>query len=597
MRLHLGPIIIVLSCVLPNLAFGNSCHEFYNVPNAYRSIYNLPFDHSQISRSIWKIAIPAPTKENANRINLATFFFISSQGHFITNMHTFEGQIKALVEKGLVDLSQGYNLEKGEIQVRFRQPVIIHNQELKKTIEVTDLFFNVIPKVKNEFKFGQPPESDFIIGRIDQTIDSWIPLRSGQLAGDEKFYSMGYPYSDARVERSTSGADGRFKVSSGKIIKKIFTSLTTRDVFISDAPYAGGGSGSPAFNSKGELIGLITGGGLYGKRDVSSFLSSVAIVRLLNKHSSLADLLLLVSRSPKALAQSLNGVTVSKDGLQIHWPEHLTSNDAYEVLGIDTSVTPHLSDKEIKVAYRKLTLKYHPDRAISLLNEIKVEFPQITLSEKDVSEELDTIFKKIKSSYDLIENSGLRAVYDLGRKSAKGHSFFDFETSPPPRNEFNLLQELAQLSAEQRLLFYSRAYSATDFTRMIFKNYHAQPESIAVASQYLKEYYDFKYKNRDHTLETELETVFNYEMVVKSLIADVNEGKHLIDLIAYQESPFSLRALDKIIADLRFKLLDFKKMHALSNYAKKIRAVLKKKILRNSFITEDPILLLEYENE
>ena len=203
---------------------------------------------------------------------------------------------------------------------------------------------------------------------------------------------------------------------------------------------------------------------------VSSFLSSAAIVRILNKHSSLADLLLLVSRSPKALAQSLNGVTVSKDGLQIHWPEHLSSNDAYVVLGIDTSVALHLSDKDIKLAYRKLTLKYHPDRANSLLNEIKVDFPQITISEKDLSEELDTIFKKIKSSFDLIENSGLRAVYDLGHKSDKYRSYFDFETSSP-RNEFNLLKELAQITAEQRLQFYSRTYSATDFTRMIFKNF------------------------------------------------------------------------------------------------------------------------------
>ena len=36
----------------------------------------------------------------------------------------------------------------------------------------------------------------------------------------------------------------------------------------------------------------------------------------------------------------------------------LDVNECYQVLGVDSTSTP----KEIKQAYRKLSLKYHPDR-------------------------------------------------------------------------------------------------------------------------------------------------------------------------------------------------------------------------------------------
>lgn len=68
--------------------------------------------------------------------------------------------------------------------------------------------------------------------------------------------------------------------------------------------------------------------------------------------------------------------------------------DLYEVLEVKKSAT----DEEIKKAYRKLAMKYHPDR-----NEGKSE------KEKQSSAE---IFKKVKQAYEVLSDKEKRQKYD-----------------------------------------------------------------------------------------------------------------------------------------------------------------------------------------
>ena len=81
-----------------------------------------------------------------------------------------------------------------------------------------------------------------------------------------------------------------------------------------------------------------------------------------------------------------------------------TKRDYYEVLGITRDAT----DEEIKRAFRRLALKYHPDR-----------------NHEDGAEEK---FKEINEAYEVLSNSDKRAAYDrFGHGGAEGFFGRGFE--------------------------------------------------------------------------------------------------------------------------------------------------------------------------
>ena len=77
--------------------------------------------------------------------------------------------------------------------------------------------------------------------------------------------------------------------------------------------------------------------------------------------------------------------------------------DYYEVLGVQKNAT----DDELKKAYRKLAIKYHPDRQQGKSDE-----------EKKAAEEK---FKEAAEAYDVLSNKDKRARYDqFGFAGAQG---------------------------------------------------------------------------------------------------------------------------------------------------------------------------------
>ncbi|MCB9801492.1 MAG: DnaJ domain-containing protein [Pseudomonadales bacterium] len=75
-----------------------------------------------------------------------------------------------------------------------------------------------------------------------------------------------------------------------------------------------------------------------------------------------------------------------------------TKRDYYEVLGVQKSAT----DKEIKSAYRKLALKWHPDK------------------HKDNKKDAETKFKEINEAYQVLSDEKKKQAYDQF-----GHAAFD----------------------------------------------------------------------------------------------------------------------------------------------------------------------------
>ncbi|MEY4363180.1 MAG: hypothetical protein RLZZ24_532 [Pseudomonadota bacterium] len=68
-----------------------------------------------------------------------------------------------------------------------------------------------------------------------------------------------------------------------------------------------------------------------------------------------------------------------------------TKRDFYEVLGVPKNA----SDEEIKKAYRKLAMKYHPDR-----------------NQGDAAKEAEVKFKEAKEAYEMLSDGQKRAAYD-----------------------------------------------------------------------------------------------------------------------------------------------------------------------------------------
>lgn len=76
----------------------------------------------------------------------------------------------------------------------------------------------------------------------------------------------------------------------------------------------------------------------------------------------------------------------------------MAKKDYYETLGVSKSAT----EQEIKKAYKRLAMKFHPDRNL------------------DNKEEAEEKFKEIKEAYEILMDADKRAAYDQ-----YGHAAFE----------------------------------------------------------------------------------------------------------------------------------------------------------------------------
>eukprot|EP00930_Biecheleria_cincta_P078708 TRINITY_DN66284_c0_g1_i1.p1 TRINITY_DN66284_c0_g1~~TRINITY_DN66284_c0_g1_i1.p1 ORF type:complete len:333 (-),score=85.10 TRINITY_DN66284_c0_g1_i1:195-1193(-) len=145
---------------------------------------------------------------------------------------------------------------------------------------------------------------------------------------------------------------------------------------------------------------------LLGRHAVSSLRQNGRA--LLRSGNSCSSRLPLLSRTCPA-AWSLAPHRVQSWSWQVNqWNAQLGSRgfssqreDPYQVLGVDRSVGP----EDLKKAYRKLALKWHPDR------------------NQDNKTEAEKQFKRINEAYSLLSDAGRRAMYDRGGFAATEGGF------------------------------------------------------------------------------------------------------------------------------------------------------------------------------
>ena len=97
----------------------------------------------------------------------------------------------------------------------------------------------------------------------------------------------------------------------------------------------------------------------------------------------------------------------------------MEKRDYYEVLSIDRNVT----DAELKKAYRKMALKYHPDR-------------------NEGSAEAEEKFKEASEAYDVLSDSEKRRIYDnYGHAGLSGQGFSGFRDASDIFSSFGSIFE------------------------------------------------------------------------------------------------------------------------------------------------------------
>ena len=117
----------------------------------------------------------------------------------------------------------------------------------------------------------------------------------------------------------------------------------------------------------------------------------------------------------------------------------------YQILGVSENAT----QDEIKKAYRKLSLKWHPDRQSGK-----------SLEEK---EKANTKMKEINKAYEVLGNEELRKRYDLGETNFTSSEYnYSYEEELG-----NINDELKRLREEQKILARKEVINIIGFEMLI----------------------------------------------------------------------------------------------------------------------------------
>lgn len=219
----------------------------------------------------------------------------------------------------------------------------------------------------------------------------------------------------------------------------------------------------------------------------------------------------------------------------------MAKRDYYEVLGVAKGA----SDEDIKKSYRKLAMKYHPDRNLG-----------------DKSKEAEEKFKEVKEAYELLSDPKKRAAYDQyghagldgsfqaasgqsgGREQTYPDIFKNFNTNPE-KARWNDLQKRVKGAQEKLKPTYDRIQETqqvySEFFRVLgrFKNLDTTTSSqmIKLAEERVAALSIFAaaYKSYSESSQKEMDLARQEFQQRRRLLSRIH-GEHGDVLKAFQEN-------------------------------------------------------------
>ncbi len=237
------------------------------------------FDQHRLASAIYAFTVAAQ----------GTLFFISPDGHFLTNRHVVAPFLNRLEEEHLFNSRSGYNssvplILKIDENNFLGEPIYIVSSAGER-IKIETIEFYAVPRKISILGLGSRIaglHNDFILGRINYKPANWIhnvsklgvdPKRSSNL-----FFSMGYPQLDSMIPHRGNAKE----LAESNLLPALYSAddLTTRDVWhpellvsvgkiqaimpfvkiaVSDMDSMPGNSGGPIFDLNGKLSGVSVG--------------------------------------------------------------------------------------------------------------------------------------------------------------------------------------------------------------------------------------------------------------------------------------------------------------------------------------------------
>lgn len=171
-----------------------------------------------------------------------------------------------------------------------------------------------------------------------------------------------------------------------------------------------------------------------------------------------------------------------------------TKRDYYEVLGVQRDA----SEEEIKKAYRKLSMKFHPDRLASESRESQAEG--------------EAKFKEAKEAYECLSDAHRRSIYDRNGHTEPGHGGFEFRHGSS--------QNAADVEEMIRSMFGDRSPFADIFTQQ------ARQPRRQINIDLAKAYTGFAYKDNDVHMNLPAGIRHGTKFVHNNIIYVVNILRH-----------------------------------------------------------------------
>jgi len=188
--------------------------------------------------------------KNSKLVNITSAFFIGKDGHFMTTYHS--------IEKHLKDIQNGNAtvfVSKPKMRLNFGVSKVIKCSQKRTKIDLCLLKVDPKYKIKNYF-----PINDFRKIKVGETYNP-------NIGDDHKFFSFGHPGKERFVEiqsrlvKHYNNARGELQCSRQSHYKET-KNLHISEIEVietSEKKYTYGHSGSPVFDNKGKLVGMLRG--------------------------------------------------------------------------------------------------------------------------------------------------------------------------------------------------------------------------------------------------------------------------------------------------------------------------------------------------